>query len=100
MASIAFDTLGYSKTLQSAGIPAEQADAFANAQKTALEQLVEVKDLATKGDLMRLQMQLEAKITESQLKNAESHQNLLRWILGIACAQVALVIAMLSFIKQ
>ena len=33
MTAITFDTLAYSKTLQDAGMPREQADALANAQK-------------------------------------------------------------------
>lgn len=51
MTAITFDTLAYSKTLQAAGIPPEQADALAKAQKTAIQEMVEAKELASKHDL-------------------------------------------------
>jgi len=49
MATIAFDTLKYPKRLKDAGVPDKQAEAEALAE--ALE--VNIKDLATKGDLTR-----------------------------------------------
>ena len=51
MATIAFDTLKYSKRLKDAGVPDKQAEAEAEALAEALE--VNIKDLATKGDLTR-----------------------------------------------
>ena len=48
MVAITFDTLAHSKTLQAAGMPAEQVEAFAKAQKNALDEMVAAKELATK----------------------------------------------------
>ena len=49
--SITFDTLAYSNELQSAGLPAPQAEAMAKAQSNALEKMVQAQDVATKSDL-------------------------------------------------
>ena len=44
--AFAFDTLGYSKHLQNAGVPAGEADAHAEAAKTFI-----MNELVTKADL-------------------------------------------------
>jgi hypothetical protein len=51
MATIAFDTLKFSKRLKDAGVPERQAEAEAEALAEVLE--VNLKDLATKEDLAR-----------------------------------------------
>ena len=51
MATIAFDTLKYSKRLKDAGVPDKQAEAEVEALAEALE--VNLKDLPTKDDLTR-----------------------------------------------
>ena len=56
MTAITFDTLAYSKTLQSAGMPQEQADALAKAQKAALDEMVAAKELATQADILMLKL--------------------------------------------
>ena len=50
MATIAFDTLKYSKRLKDAGVPDSQAEAEAEALAEVLE--VNLKELATKADLL------------------------------------------------
>ena len=61
MATIAFDTLKYSKRLKDAGVPDKQAEAEAEALAEVLE--VNLKDLATKEDLKVLEERLGDKIT-------------------------------------
>ena len=85
MTAITFDTLLYSKTLQGAGMPQEQADALAKAQKVAIEEMVEAKELASKHDLY--------------MALSEQKHELLKWIMGLLMAQSALLIAVISFIK-
>ena len=55
--AFAFDTLGYSKHLQNAGIPAGHADAHAEAARTfIMNELVTKADLALAIDNMKLAM--------------------------------------------
>lgn len=54
MAVITFDTLAFSKTLQASGMAKEHADAFAEAQKNAISEMIETKELATKADLEKI----------------------------------------------
>ncbi len=53
MSSVTFDTLKYAKRLEAGGFPLEQAEALAEAQKSALSEALDTQ-LATKGDLIRL----------------------------------------------
>ena len=82
MTAIAFDTLAYSKTLQAAGMPAEQADALANAQKTAIKEVIELNELTTKKDLR------------------ETEIRLIKWVVGVALAQTALLVGVLALFQQ
>ena len=85
MTAITFDTLAYSKTLQAAGMPAEQADALAKAQKAAIDEMVAAKELASKDDL--------------HIALAEQKHEILKWMMGMVVAQTALIIAAIAFIK-
>lgn len=81
MTTITFDTLEYSKTLQKAGMSQEQADAVAQAQRNAMQQMIAAQELATKNDLQ------------------EAKHELLKWMMGMPLAQTALLIAVIAFIK-
>ena len=85
MTAITFDTLAYSKTLQAAGIPPEQADALAKAQKTAIQEMVEAKELASKHALY--------------LALAAQTHEILKWMIGLVSAQSALLIAVIALLK-
>lgn len=73
MASITFDTLKYADRLKEAGIPPAQAEAEARALAEALS----ASDLATKGDLLELKM------------------DIVKWMVGLALAQVGLLVGIL-----
>ncbi len=64
MATIAFDTLKFSKRLKDAGVPDKQAEAEAEALAEVLE--VNLKDLASRDDLKALEERLIIKITGSE----------------------------------
>lgn len=81
MTAITFDTLEFSKTLQNAGMEQRQAEALAQAQRRAFEQMVTTKELATKSDLLDLK------------------HDILKWMLTLIVAQTALIIAVLAYIK-
>ncbi len=88
MNSITFDTLNYSKTLQEAGMPREQAEAFARAQKIAFEEMLAARELATQADILRLETKIEA-----------NKHEILKWMIGTMLAQTALIVAVIAFLK-
>lgn len=88
MTAITFDTLAYSKTLQAAGMPQEQAEALAKAQKAALDEMVAAKELATQADILRLENKMET-----------NKHEILKWVMGMLVAQTALILSVIAFIK-
>jgi len=80
MSAITFDTLKFSKTLEKAGVPAAQAEAFAEAFKDASGEA----EVATKRDIEKL----EGKIAEMKF-------DLLKWVVGLALAQFGILIGIL-----
>lgn len=85
MVAIAFGTLAYSKTLQAAGMPSEQAEALAKAQKAALDEMVTARELTTKQDLY--------------IALAETRHEILKWMMGMLVAQTALLVAVVAYIR-
>lgn len=92
MSAITFDTLAYSRTLQEAGMSRGQADALAHAQKNALDEMIAVRELATKSDILRLEAKMEAKM------EANKHE-ILKWVITTMIAQTALVVAAIAFVR-
>lgn len=77
MGAITFDTLKFVKKLESAGMSQASAEAIASAQSEAFEELTKTKDLATKSDLLELKL------------------DLLKWIVGLALGQIAILVGIL-----
>jgi hypothetical protein len=79
MSSTVFDTLAYAKKLKAVGFTEEQAEV----QASAVADLVNEK-LVTKADL--------------DLKIAELKTELVKWMLGIAAAQVAFLVTLIKLV--
>lgn len=88
MTTTTFDTLAYSKTLQNAGIPQEQAEALATAQKQALDEMIAIKELAIQVDILRLENRMEA-----------NKHEIIKWLLSARVAQTAPIVAIIAFLK-
>ena len=80
MSATTFDTLGYFERLKEAGVPEQQA----KAQADTLRELIDAQ-LVTKNHL--------------DIRLAELKNELLRWMTGIAIAQTALLVAVLSLMR-
>lgn len=123
MATVTFDTLKFVETLKEAGVPEPQAKAFS----TAVQESHEAADLATKTDLRHEMKELgtglrhEIKELETGLRHdikeleiGLRHEigdlrkdtdvklvnlkfELIKWLIGIAIAQTALLIGLLKF---
>jgi DNA-binding transcriptional MerR regulator len=75
--TVTSDTLKFVKRLEEAGMSQKEAEAIAAAQSEAFEDLTKTKELATKTDLHELKY------------------DLLKWIVGLAFAQLALLVGIL-----
>ncbi|QTQ31293.1 putative protein DUF1640 [Aromatoleum bremense] len=89
MSTITFDTHKFVKQLESAGVPAAQAEAFVNAQRDILAEALD-SALATKADVadLRSDLKLEAAGLRGELGT-------IRWMIA---ALIALAVA--NFAKQ
>jgi hypothetical protein len=79
MATVTFDTLKFVEKLEKAGVPREQAIAIAEAQKDAFAEAMDTQ-LATKSDLM------------------EMESRLIKWSIGLALGQVAIIAALVKLL--
>ena len=84
MTTITFDTLKFVETLKSSGLPEEQAKAMARAFSDANE----TADIATKSDLKQA-------VSDMRRETQEVKFDLLKWIVGLALAQMALLVGIL-----
>jgi len=80
VANITFDTHQFIKTLQQAGFDEGQAEAVAQAFKEAQQEA----EVATKADVAQLRHELQ-----------EQEMRLIKWMVGIAAAQIALLVGIL-----
>jgi hypothetical protein len=87
MSSITFDTLKYVKQLEASGVPALQAEAFVNAQREILADVMD-SSLATRGDLQGLEKALHADMerAEKKLIEHDGKFTLLHWMVGFNLA--------------
>ena len=96
MSTITFDTLKYVKQLEASGIPPAQAEAFINAQREILSDVME-SSLATRGDLQVLEKSLHADTErlERKLIEHDGRFALVQWMLA-----AVLAVAVANFAKQ
>ena len=87
MTTVTFDTLGYFEKLTAAGVPDAQAKVQVEAMQGVVRQYDESsrKDLATKGDIQDVRNEI-----------AHTKHEILKWVLGIALAQTAVIVAVIG----
>lgn len=99
MSSVTFNTLAYSKTLREAGFSETQADALANAQNNAFVEMMNTSEVATRGDIARLDnhiVRLEKQMAEMETRLTKSFHNALFGFAGVIIAAVAVAVAILK----
>jgi hypothetical protein len=84
MASYIFDTLKFADALKAAGVPAAQAEA----QARAIAEAFVSSDVATKADLRELRAATKADLLEVK-------GDMIKWVIGLALAQVALIVGII-----
>lgn len=90
MSKTAFDTLKLARRLQAIGLPPAQADGFAEVFSEVM-----VTDLATKADLAELRGEFRLECEKIRTEIAASRSEILRWIVPLILAQMALTVGVL-----
>jgi len=80
MATLAFNTYEFIKSLTAAGLSEKQAETIT----TGILKAHDAADVATKADLRELELQLDKKLTE-----IKGESILIRWMLGVIIAGIA-----------
>lgn len=96
MTTITFDTLKYVKQLEKSGIATEHAEAFVNAQRDILSEVMDTS-LATRGDIQTLEKSVHSDTERLERKMLEHDGKfaLLQWMLA-----AVLAVAVANFAKQ
>ena len=76
MGSVTFDTLKYAKRLEAGGFDTRQAEALAEAQKSAMSEALDTQ-LATKGDIAHL---------DKRMVIMDGRINLIQWMIAFNLA--------------
>jgi hypothetical protein len=94
MATAAFDTLGYFEKLKASGVPEEQAKVQVEAMQDIVRSYDETsrKDLAAKGDIQSVR----SGIHDVRREIHEVKFELLKWMMGIAVAQIVASVALFA----
>jgi len=94
MTTVTFDTLGYFEKLTAAGVPDAQAKVQVEAMQGVVRQYDESsrKDLATKGDIQDVRNEIQ----DVRNEIAHTKHEILKWVLGIALAQTAVIVAVIG----
>lgn len=94
MTSITFDTLGYFEKLKAAGVPEAQAKVQVEVMQGVVQSYDESsrKELATKGDIQDVRNEIQ----DVRREIADTKHEILKWVLGIALAQTAVIVAIIG----
>ena len=85
MTTIAFDTLKFAQRLEQAGVPRNQAEAFAEAQKDFFDEITQA-DLATKNDIKDIRNDIQN--IRLKMVAHDGQFALLKWMIGFLIAGV------------
>ena len=106
MATLTFDKLAYVDRLKAAGMGEREARALAEGLDQALREEVATKSdiAAVKTDLAAVKSELAADIAavRAELKGdiAAVKHDMLRWMVGMAFAQVGFTVALIRFLPH
>lgn len=86
MSAITFDTLKFARTLKDAGVPVEQAEAFANAFRDATSDELVTRDY------------LNARIADVETRVEAAKADIIKWMAGLLIAQAAVVATLVKLL--
>lgn len=91
MTTITFDTLRFVTRLKESGLSETQSLAITEAFKEAHGEA----EVATRNDLREMELKMEARFRELEVRIAETKTELVRWVVGAGFLQTALIAALL-----
>lgn len=53
--------------------------------------MAKIEELATKRDLKELELKLESRIKDTELKIVETKAELIRWVVGVGLLQITII---------
>jgi hypothetical protein len=86
MSTITFDTLKFAKTLEASGVPAAQAEAFAEAFREATSAELVTRDY------------LDARLETLKASIEAAKADMVKWFAGLLIAQAALIAALVKLL--
>jgi len=86
MTTITFDTLKFARTLKAAGVPEQQAEAFAEAFRDATSEELVTRDY------------LNSRIADVETKIEVAKGDIIKWLAGLLIAQAALIAALVKLL--
>ena len=86
MTTITFDTLKFARTLKEAGVPEQQAEAFAEAFRDATSEELVTRDY------------LNSRIADVETKIEAARSDIIKWLAGLLIAQAALIAALVKLL--
>ncbi len=102
MTTITFDTHEFVKKLKDVGFSEQQAEVITDLQKTTVSNTLaqarhdyQLDDLATKRDLREMELRLESRIKDTELKIVETKADLVRWVVGVGLLQITIIAGLL-----
>ncbi|MEO5341659.1 MAG: CCDC90 family protein [Magnetococcus sp. MYC-9] len=105
--AIPFDTLAFVKRLETAGVPSAQAEAQAETLSDLLQKVEETRmqELATKGDILRLEKEIAVLDGKVELAKAEMQKfvetakvETIKWVIVTGMAILGGVAALIRFV--
>jgi hypothetical protein len=86
MSAITFDTLKFARALKDAGIPDDQAEAFANAFRDATSEELVTRDY------------LNSRIADVETRVEAAKADIIKWMAGLLIAQAAVVATLVKLL--
>jgi len=86
MSAITFDTLKFARALKNAGVPDEQAEAFADAFRDATSDELVTRDY------------LNARVADVETRIETAKADIVKWMAGLLIAQAAVVAALVKLL--
>jgi hypothetical protein len=104
MTTTTFDTLGYFEKLKAAGVPEAQAKVQVEVMQDVIKgyDAASRQELATKGDIQDVRNEIqdvrnEIQDVRNEIQNTK--HEILKWVIGVAIGQAALIIAVMALMK-
>ena len=57
--------------------------------------MAKIEELATKRDLKEMELKLESRIKDTELKIVETKAELIRWVVGVGLLQITIIAGLL-----